>query len=357
MEQHQVIIIGGGPAGAACAKALVGADIDVLLLEKFALPRYKCCSGVLFGQTQELLKDYFGTLPPEDVCCKPHIINAEYVREWSADEGYKRFFWEIDKDGRSFPTDYINVWRNKFDFWLLEKSGCQYRDRSTLQSYEVHDNHVQLKVEVSEGNSAERLTREYGCEYLVGADGGGSQVRRLIPGRSGADSGGVTVKIYQVYFQLKSMGKLKNDSWTVIFEPAIGDMFSCVHRKDDQLLLCVGGFKGRRLTESIEAFKALLSQHFDVELGDAVRTEGCNMTIEEPDLGSGRVLLAGEAAGHIYLNGEGISVAIDAGYRAGKAIAEGILNGDNVAERYQTSMGDIHEHISRCLKQIHFLTA
>jgi flavin-dependent dehydrogenase len=356
MEHHQVIIIGGGPAGAACAKALVNADIDVLLLEKSALPRYKCCSGVLFGQTQKLLKDYFGALPPEHVCCEPRIINSEYVREWSADKGYKRYLWEIDKDGESFPTDYINIWRNKFDHWLLEMSGCQYRDRSTLKSYVVHDDHLQVKVKVGDDNSADGVMREYQCEYLVGADGGGSRVRQLIPGMPSTDSGGVTVKIYQVYYQLKSMGKLKNDSWTVFFEPSIGEMLSCVHRKDDQLLLCVGGFKGRRLTDSIEVFKNLLIQQFDVKLGDAVRTEGCNMKIEEPYLGSGRILLAGEAAGHVYLNGEGISAAIDAGYRAGRAIAEGMINGDSVADRYQASMVDIHKHISRCLEQIHFLS-
>ena len=67
MEEHQVIIVGAGPAGSACAKALKEEEIDVLIIEKEKLPRHKTCSGVLFGQTQVLLKEYFGQLPPKSV--------------------------------------------------------------------------------------------------------------------------------------------------------------------------------------------------------------------------------------------------------------------------------------------------
>ena len=73
MEEHQVIVVGGGPSGAACAKALNDKGIDVLVIEKEELPRHKTCSGILFGQTQVLLKELFGTLPPKDVYCRPEI--------------------------------------------------------------------------------------------------------------------------------------------------------------------------------------------------------------------------------------------------------------------------------------------
>ncbi|MBW1838684.1 MAG: FAD-dependent monooxygenase, partial [Deltaproteobacteria bacterium] len=71
MEEYQVIIVGSGPAGSACAKALHDEGITVLVIEKEGLPRHKICSGILFGQTQVLLKEYFGTLPPKEVYCKP----------------------------------------------------------------------------------------------------------------------------------------------------------------------------------------------------------------------------------------------------------------------------------------------
>jgi len=37
--------------------------------------------------------------------------------------------------------------------------------------------------------------------------------------------------------------------------------------------------------------------------------------------GKDRVLLSGKAAGMVYLNGEGISAALDSGCRAGKGVA------------------------------------
>nr|CBX26685.1 hypothetical protein N47_A07140 [uncultured Desulfobacterium sp.] len=77
------MIVGSGPAGAACAKALKNEGIEVLVIEKDKLPRNKICSGVLFGQTQVLLDQYFGGLPPEEVYCDPKIIKTENILEWN----------------------------------------------------------------------------------------------------------------------------------------------------------------------------------------------------------------------------------------------------------------------------------
>lgn len=42
-----VIVIGAGPAGSTAAKILAESGFKVLLTEKFAIPRYKSCSGQL----------------------------------------------------------------------------------------------------------------------------------------------------------------------------------------------------------------------------------------------------------------------------------------------------------------------
>lgn len=46
-EEHDVIVVGGGPAGAATAYYLARAGIDVLVLEKAAFPRDKICGDGL----------------------------------------------------------------------------------------------------------------------------------------------------------------------------------------------------------------------------------------------------------------------------------------------------------------------
>jgi len=79
MEEYPVIIVGSGPAGSACAKALGEEGIKSLVIEKGTLPRHKTCSGILFGQTQVLLKKLFSAIPPEEVYCEPKVIKASNI--------------------------------------------------------------------------------------------------------------------------------------------------------------------------------------------------------------------------------------------------------------------------------------
>ncbi|MBI5920513.1 MAG: FAD-dependent monooxygenase [Betaproteobacteria bacterium] len=351
METHDVIIVGGGPAGAACARALKQEGVDVLILEKDKLPRYKCCSGVLFGQTQELLREYFGAdAPPEVYCSNDKIVEAENIREWKKETGYKRFYWEIPKDGKAFSMHYQNIWRNLFDHWLVKMSGATCRDEARVKGFTASSDGVTVQVD---GPGAS----EYHCKYLVGADGGPSVVRRILKAAAG-DTGpaGASVSIFQSYFKLESLGTLKKAAWTVFFEPEIGEMLSCVHQKDDYLLLCVGGFKGRKLRESVESFKQLLANEFGVKLGAWWRDEGCQMELAPPYLGQGRTILTGEAAGYVYLNGEGISAAIDSGYRCGKAVVQALRSGGDAIQIFREKSADIDKHLEKCLAQIHFLS-
>ncbi len=68
-----------------------------------------------------------------------------------------------------------------------------------------------------------------------------------------------------------------------------------------------------------------------------------------------RVLLVGDAAGLVYLNGEGISAAIDSGWRAGKAIAQAIKEKGNAFDIYQQAMTEVLNHVQLCLKKMHFV--
>ena len=54
-RHSDIIIIGAGPAGALLAHELAGAGLDVLLVEKKQLPRYKACGGGLTPRALKLL--------------------------------------------------------------------------------------------------------------------------------------------------------------------------------------------------------------------------------------------------------------------------------------------------------------
>jgi flavin-dependent dehydrogenase len=347
MEEYPVIIVGSGPAGAACAKALKNEDIEALIVEKDELPRNKICSGILFGQTQVLLKQFFGSLPPKDMYCEPQMIKAESILEWNKNEKFSPYVWEIPINGQPFPEDYLNVWRKDFDAWLLSKTGAPYKDKCMFNSCSVHGN--QVKVEVSHNNKG---NQELYCSYLVGADGGNSEVKKALDAASPQDNHEVV--IYQTYYRFSDMGSLKDAHWYVFFEPQIGDTLSCVHRKDDFLTLCVGGLKGRNLKESMEQFKAFLAKNFQVVLSDRERGEGCRLRQALPFLGKGRVLLTGEAAGMMYLNGEGISAALDSGYQAGLSIAQGLKNGEDILKIYREKTEKIINHVKLCARKLHF---
>jgi flavin-dependent dehydrogenase len=72
-------------------------------------------------------------------------------------------------------------------------------------------------------------------------------------------------------------------------------------------------------------------------------------------LGKGKILLTGEAAGFMYLNGEGISAALDSGRCAGIALAQALQYGSDALEIYKQNTAGIMRHMQKCRQQAHFL--
>lgn len=347
MQRHEVIIVGAGPSGAACAKALRKAGRDALILEKEKLPRHKICSGILFGQAQVLLEKYFGALPPQEVYCTPQELPAAHILEWQSARGFFPYVWEIGKDGQAFPDIYLNIWRSGLDNWLAGQCGAPVLEQRRMQALSQNGD-VRLTVLPRGG-----APQVYACRYLIGADGWNSTVRGCIDGQWRDKPADVVV--YQEYCRFDSIGALRPGHWHVFFEPSVGDILCCAHRKDDLLALCMGAGRGRDIRGGMQVFKKFLAETFQVALGPVERSEGCTIRQFPPNLGAGRVLLTGEAAGFVYLNGEGISAALDSGYRAGVAIAEALRGRRDALALYRDSTADMLRHMELCFSQMHFM--
>jgi menaquinone-9 beta-reductase len=349
MRHYPVIVIGSGPAGSACAKAVRDCGTYCLVVEKRKLPREKTCSGIVYGQCQELLLRYFGQLPPTTVRCEPEYVYADDVFECKLDGSLVNYVWELPKDGQAFDRRWINVWRSKFDHWLLRESGAEVMEQTRFLGFRSEEELIRVFLRGADG-----LTTELTCAYLIGADGALSSIRKTVDTETVSQS--MACMASYAYYACHNTGKLPNGGWYVFLNPEFGDIISCVHHKDDMLAVSVGGFSGAKLNAFEKKFVAHLRDAFGVEFGDRRFATGCSNRLAPPCLGKENVLLVGDAAGVIYLNGEGMSAAIDSGYRAGKAVCQALGHGNkDAATLYGAASRDILRHMDHCMQNMHFV--
>ncbi len=149
MEEFDVIIVGGGPAGLQCAREFSGSALRVLLLEKQEGFGDKLCGG---GLTTKALD----VLPLPD-----HIIEQKILRTFI--HSRRRKAGTVTSVPALFTVDRRVL--GAYQRSLLDGTAVEVRTNS--QVVEIRDKSVVLK----DGTA-------YGFSYLVGADGYSSMVRR-----------------------------------------------------------------------------------------------------------------------------------------------------------------------------------
>lgn len=115
-EKFDVIVVGAGPAGSACAYSAAKAGLNVLLIERGEYPGAKnVMGGVLYRkQLEELIPEFWKEAPVE----RPVVEQ----RFWMLGEdslfnmGYKGMEWAKE------PYNNFTVLRAKFDQWFANKA-------------------------------------------------------------------------------------------------------------------------------------------------------------------------------------------------------------------------------------------
>ncbi len=148
---YDVIVVGGGPAGASAAYFLHKAGARVLVIEKEKMPRYKVCAG---------------GLPISAIGAFP--FDFERVIEQKINRA--TFFYKEKQVTHTMPPDsLVTVKREKFDHFLLIHSGAEIIEGIKVEGISVYRGY---KLVLLEGGK--RLK----TRYVIGADGVSSVVAR-----------------------------------------------------------------------------------------------------------------------------------------------------------------------------------
>jgi len=328
VETCDVAIVGGGPAGSACAWKLRRAGLDVVVLDKARFPRDKVCAGWITPPIIESLSldvdDYLRGGPPDGSLPGP----AGHAAPTEPDGGRhgRRVFQPFTAfvtgliGGPEVCTTYdrpvsFGIRRCEFDAYLLIRSGARLRLGEPL---------VSLRAE-PDGWCLNECLR---TPLLVGAGGHFCPVARQLA-QVDPQRDEPVVLAQEVEFPLpialRDHFPVSGARPELFFCPDLAG-YGWIVRKGDYLNIGLGREHERNLSTHLEQFLAFLRARgkLTVEIpqpfrGHAYKLRRYVAPVRVPD----RVLLIGDAAGLAYpQSGEGIRPAIESGLLAAETILE-----------------------------------
>lgn len=324
---YDVIVVGAGPAGCTAAKTLAEKGVQVLLVERANMPRYKSCSGILIKKSMDLVEQYFGESIPLSVTCTP-IDNRGMV--FTNDKGVPSRF---EQEG-------LNIWRSSFDNWLAwkaQKYGVEVRDGTSAVSCEDKGDFVSVSLR-STDTYTENARYVLDCEGVTGI-----LKRKLIKG----------TPEYITTFQTFNRGSIDLDShyFYAYLQPELSEYDAWFNVKDDLLVLGVSVKDADKIPKYYKKFVNYMKEHHSLQIEERVKTERWLMPHIYPgcpiDYGVERVLFAGEIAGYLNPMGEGISAGMESGYCAACAIAGYFGDLEAIYADYQQNTGNLTSYMIR----------
>ncbi len=302
---YDLVIVGGGPAGATAAHDAAQQGLSVLLLDRAG--RIKPCGGAI---PPRCVRDF--SIPPEQIVA--YIQSARIISPTGRN---------VDMP---IPNSYVGmVDREHFDEWLRQRAGEAGAERRT-GTYEscTRDAQGRLAIHYAEKDGAARSVR---ARCLIGADGAISKVARdLVPGA------GKMPYVFAYHEIIRSPetpdAAFQANRCDVYYRGTLSpDFYAWVFPHGDTTSVGTGSaVKGFSLKDSVAGLRRQAGL-----TGETLRREGAPIPLKPlKRWDNGRdVVLAGDAAGVVApSSGEGIYYAMLGGRLAAEAAVAYLKTGD-----------------------------
>ncbi len=332
-----VLLVGASLAAAACAKRLVDAGFETVVIERKKLPRHKICSGILSPRGHRFLLENFGPLP-RDILHEPTYCRGVTFHFPS--------MLSLSMDFTGGPTPHLH--RKFSDYWAIKRSGVEVHEQTIFVGLADKGDRVEV---VARNGSPSRAaeTIHYRARYVIGADGPNSPVVRSVYPDYAQQIPWFFVG--QKFHEIITC-PLDEEYFHFWFHPDLG-YYTWSHARDGRQIVGVGFPKGGNFDRSHQKVADYLEDRHGVRLHPPEDREGCVENfglslINRYVFGQGNVLITGQAAGFLNMMAEGMSCTLHSGAIAGEAAVEALQHNRPVQEVYR---GMIASEVRRCSDQ------
>lgn len=309
---YDLIVVGGGPAGATCARRAAQLGLEVLVLEKAYHPRRKACGGGVTVRVKDALDFDLSSVIERKVYGVRIYSPSGLIIDQSRPE-----------------SSGLTVRRESFDSLLLKKA--KEAGAEVIEGTKVED-----VIEKADSVLAVTKDGNYNSRLLVGADGINSIVGRRtgIKARWKDDEVGLCIEA-AVPMESSEISRIvrENSIIEIYFGPVLyGYAWAFPKKTEFSLGIGVRVSKMQNLKDAWKRFVSGFEERHSVKC-DLRDTIAARLPLRGKirNTCSKRVMLTGDAAGFVApVTGEGIIYAIYSGKIAAEVANEELQKGDGV---------------------------